>query len=141
LIIQDEDIIKAADQAMVYFEKFERDHPGIQVLMLADESQVIKERLNLLAENGLMGFFLVILLLAMFLNWRLAFWVAVAIPISFGGMFIFTSALDESISVVSSFGMIMVLGILVDDGIVICESIYSKYEEGAKSRLEAAVEV
>ena len=137
---KDEDIIKAADQARAYFEKFEQTHPNIQVLMLADESQVIKERLNLLTENGLMGFFLVILLLAMFLNWRLAFWVAVAIPISFGGMFIFTSLLDESISVVSSFGMIMVLGILVDDGIVICESIYSKYEEGAKSRLEAAVE-
>jgi len=118
---KEEDIIKVADQTKAYFAKFITENPAIKVTLLTDESEVIKKRLELLIENGLMGFFLVVLLLAMFLNWRLAFWVAIAIPISFAGMFIFASYLGESINVVSSFGMIMVLGILVDDGIVICE--------------------
>jgi len=137
---RDEDIVEVADKTKAYFEKFIGENPAIKVTLLNDESEVIKGRLQLLAENGIMGFFLVVLLLAMFLNWRLAFWVAIAIPISFAGMFIFVAGLDESINVVSSFGMIMVLGILVDDGIVICESIYSKYEEGGFSRAEAAIE-
>lgn len=137
---KDEDIIKVADKATAYFEKFTQTHPNIQVTKLTDESELIRARLELLTENGIMGFLLVVVFLAMFLNWRLAFWVAVAIPISFAGMFIFTFSLGDSLNVVSCFGMIMVLGILVDDGIVICESIYSKYEEGAGSRLEAAVQ-
>lgn len=137
---QDEDIVEVADKAKIYFEEFQSKNPAIKTTLLLDDSEVIKTRLQLLTENGLMGFFLVVLLLAMFLNWRLAFWVAIAIPISFAGMFICTSLLDESINVVTSFGMIMVLGILVDDGIVICESIYSRYEEGGLTRTEAAVE-
>ena len=137
---RDEDIVKVADKARAYFDNFIAENPSIKVTLIADESEVIKSRLQLLIENGLMGFFLVVLLLAMFLNWRLAFWFAIAIPISFAGMFIFVAYLGESINVVSSFGMIMVLGILLDDGIVICESIYSKYEEGGFSRTEAAIE-
>ena len=137
---KDEDIVDVADKTKAYFKEFQAKNPEIKSTLLLDDSEVIKTRLQLLTENGLMGFFLVVLLLAMFLNWRLAFWVAIAIPISFAGMFICTSLLDESINVVTSFGMIMVLGILVDDGIVICESIYSKYEEGGLTRTEAAIE-
>jgi len=137
---KNEDIVKVADGAKAYMADFAKKNPGIKATLLSDESNVIIERINLLVENGLVGFLLVILLLAMFLNWRLAFWVALAIPISFAGMFIFVALFGETINVVSSFGMIMVLGILVDDGIVICESIYSKYEEGGYTRTEAAIE-
>ena len=137
---KNEDIVKVAEQARAYMDDFVLKNPGIKTTLLQDESKVITERINLLMENGLVGFLLVVILLAMFLNWRLAFWVALAIPISFAGMFIFTALLGESINVVSTFGMIMVLGILVDDGIVICESIYSKYEEGKLSRTQAAIQ-
>ena len=135
-----EDIVNVAESTKAYMADFAAKNPGITATMLADESQVISDRIDLLIENGLVGFLLVIVLLAMFLNWRLAFWVALAIPISFAGMFIFVPLFGESINVVSSFGMIMVLGILVDDGIVICESIYSKYEEGNLTRTQAAIE-
>lgn len=137
---RNEDIVNVAENAIAYMEEFAKTNPGIITTQLFDESEVIKNRIDLLIENGIVGFFLVVLLLAMFLNWRLAFWVALAIPISFAGMFIFVSLLGESINVVSSFGMIMVLGILVDDGIVICESIYSKYETGEYTRTQAAIE-
>ncbi len=137
---KNEDIVHVAENTKAYMADFVAKNPGITVTMLADESDVITKRINLLIENGLVGFLLVIVLLAMFLNWRLAFWVALAIPISFAGMFIFVPLFGESINVVSSFGMIMVLGILVDDGIVICESIYSKYEQGGLTRTEAAIE-
>ena len=136
----DEDITVVAEKSKAYFEDFENKNEIIKTTLLLDESVIITDRIKLLTGNGLFGFFLVVILLAMFLNWRLAFWVALAIPISFAGMFIFVPAFGESINVVSSFGMIMVLGILVDDGIVICESIYSKYEQGGYTRTEAAVE-
>ncbi|MFK7983936.1 MAG: efflux RND transporter permease subunit [Saprospiraceae bacterium] len=137
---KNEDIVHVAENTKAYMADFAAKNPGVTATMLADDSQVISKRIDLLIENGLVGFLLVIILLAMFLNWRLAFWVALAIPISFAGMFIFVPLFGESINVVSSFGMIMVLGILVDDGIVICESIYSKYEEGNLTRTEAAIE-
>lgn len=137
---KNEDVVKVAEGTKAYMADFAKKNPGIKTTLLSDESVTITERIDLLIENGLVGFLLVIVLLAMFLNWRLAFWVALAIPISFAGMFIFVPLLGESVNVVSSFGMIMVLGILVDDGIVICESIYSKYEEGKLTRKEAAIE-
>ena len=75
----------------------------------------------------------------MFLHWRLAFWVALAIPISFAGMFIVAYLMDVTINVISLFGMILVIGILVDDGIVIGESIYQEHENG-KRRMQAALD-
>jgi multidrug efflux pump subunit AcrB len=81
---------------------------------------------------------LVLLFLALFLNVRVAFWVALAIPVSFMGMFLFAAQLGVTINVISLFGMILVIGILVDDGIVIAENIYQHYERGS-SRLEATI--
>jgi len=74
----------------------------------------------------------------MFLHYRLAFWVALAIPISFAGMFLFASLLGVTINVISLFGMIVVIGILVDDGVVIAENIYQRYEQG-QSAVQATV--
>ena len=73
---------------------------------------------------------MVVILLALFLNIRLAFWVALAIPVSFAGMFIFAGMAGVTINVISLFGMILVIGILVDDGIVIAENIYRHFEMG-----------
>ncbi len=137
---KNEDVVEVADITKNYMAAFVKKNAGIKATLLNDESEYITNRIDLLIENGLVGFLLVVVLLAMFLNWRLAYWVALAIPISFAGMFIFVPLFGESINVVSSFGMIMVLGILVDDGIVICESIYSKYEEGKFTRTQAAIE-
>ena len=90
-------------------------------------------------ENGIIGTLLVLLLLTLFLNIRMAFWVAVGIPISFLGMFVLALNFGVTINVISLFGMIVVIGILVDDAIVIGENIYSHYEQG-KSPIRAALD-
>ena len=112
---------------------------GLQLDVIRDSSVVLNQRIDLLVNNGVVGFILVVILLALFLNIRLAFWVALAIPVSFAGMFIFAGMVGVTINVISLFGMILVIGILVDDGIVIAENIYRHYEMG-KSRLEATIE-
>lgn len=81
---------------------------------------------------------LVLFFLALFLNARIAFWVAFGIPIAFFGMFIFAQFFNVTINVLSLFGMIIVIGILVDDGIVIAENIYQHYEKGEKP-IQAAI--
>jgi multidrug efflux pump subunit AcrB len=81
----------------------------------------------------------VLLFLSFFLNTRLAFWVAFGLPVAFLGMFIFASKFGVTINVLSLFGMIIVIGILVDDGIVISENIYQHYEKG-KNPVQAAID-
>ena len=135
----EEDMIDIASQITSYIEDFNSNNSEIQATIISDQSQVIKARLDTLRENGLLGFGIVLILLAMFLHWRLAFWVAIAIPISFAGMFFCAEYFGITYNVVSSFAMILVIGILVDDGIVIAESIYQKYEEGLPP-LQAALE-
>ena len=80
-----------------------------------------------------------LLFLSFFLNTRLAFWVACGIPVAFLGMFIFAAQFNVTINVLSLFGMIIVIGILVDDGIVISENIYQHYEEG-KTPIKAGID-
>ena len=112
---------------------------GLRLDVIRDSSVVLNQRIDLLVNNGVVGFILVVILLALFLNIRLAFWVALAIPVSFAGMFIFAEMAGVTINVISLFGMIVVIGILVDDGIVIAENIYRHYEMG-KGRMQATIE-
>ena len=134
-----EDMITITDLVNDYVENFNVQETDLKATIVRDGSILLRQRIDLLTENGILGFVLVIILLAMFLHWRVAFWVALSIPISFAGMFIFTNQLDVSINVISLFGMIIVIGILVDDGIVIAENIYQKHEKGM-SRVQAALE-
>ena len=99
----------------------------------------MRQRTNLLLENGGLGILLVLGLLSLFLNTRLAFWVAFGLPISFLGMLIFAGNFNITINIMSLFGMIVVIGILVDDAIVIAENIYKHYESG-KSAADSAVD-
>ncbi|GAB5551663.1 MAG: efflux RND transporter permease subunit [Saprospiraceae bacterium] len=128
----EEDLFPIVDYVKQYVADFNATHQEVGAVIISDASTVLTGRINLLTENGVIGFCIVIVLLAMFIHWRIAFWVALAIPISFGGMFIIASALDVTINVISLFGMILVIGILVDDGIVIGESIYQFHEKGEK---------
>ena len=134
-----ENQMQISSDVLAYIDEFNESNTAVEATLIRDESSYLFERLNLLRDNGVVGFFLVCLLLALFLNWRVAFWVALAIPISFAGMFALGNMVGLTINVVSSFGMIMVLGILVDDGIVIGENIYKKYEEGLEP-YDAAVQ-
>jgi len=134
-----EDMIASADVINKYIEKFNGEHDNVQLNVASDRSVVLKERTDLLTENAVVGILLVLLFLSLFLNVRLAFWVAAGLPIAFLGMFIFAANLGVTINVLSLFGMIIVIGILVDDGIVIGENIYHHYEKG-KSPVQAAID-
>jgi multidrug efflux pump subunit AcrB len=133
-----EDIRSIAQNGKDYLAKFNDENDVLQAYEVLDGTRNLNERIDVLTYNGLLGFILVLIVLTLFLNIRMAFWVAVAIPISFAGMFILSIWTGLTINVISLFGMILVIGILVDDGIVIGENIYQHYERGMRP-LEAAV--
>ena len=135
----DEDLISTAESVNEYIANFNQRYTNVQLKVVSDASITLVQRTQLLTENALVGMVLVLFFLSVFLNTRLAFWVAVGLPIAFLGMFIFAPGLDVTINVLSLFGMIIVIGILVDDGIVIAENIYHHYEKG-KSRVQAAID-
>jgi multidrug efflux pump subunit AcrB len=135
----EEDMLSINAKVKEYIEDFNASNSEVQATISRDGSTVLVQRRELLAKNGIIGFLIVLAFLAMFLHWRLAFWVALAIPISFAGMFICANLLGITINVISLFGMIIVIGILVDDGIVIGENIYQQYEDG-KPPVQAAID-
>ncbi|MDB2462545.1 efflux RND transporter permease subunit [Algibacter sp.] len=134
-----EDLISSADNVKEYIESYNQMHNNVRLDVVRDLSKTLNQRTDLLTENAIVGMLLVLLFLSLFLNTRLAFWVAFGLPISFLGMFIFAAQFDVTINVLSLFGMIIVIGILVDDGIVIAENIYQHYEKG-KTPVQAAID-
>lgn len=134
-----EDLISSADKIKDYIGEFNQKYNNVQLNVVRDLSTTLTQRTALLTENAIMGMILVLLFLSLFLNTRLAFWVAFGLPISFLGMFVFAPMFDVTINVLSLFGMIIVIGILVDDGIVIAENIYQHYEKG-KTPMQAAID-
>ena len=133
-----EDISIVAGKTRAYLENFNNINQDIKADIIQDNSIIIEQRIALLTKNGVIGFILVLLILTLFLHPSLAGWVAVAIPISFAGMFILASFYGITLNVISLFGMIIVIGILVDDGIIIAENIYQRYEKG-EDRINAAI--
>ena len=134
-----EDLITSAGLVKDYIENYNQRHNNVRLDVVRDLSVTLEQRTKLLTENAIIGMILVLLFLSLFLNTRLAFWVAFGLPISFLGMFIFAGQFDVTINVLSLFGMIIVIGILVDDGIVIAENIYQHHEKG-KSPIQAAID-
>jgi len=134
-----EDLIESADKIKAYITTFNEQHDNVVLNIASDMSITLTQRTQLLVENAIAGILLVLLFLSIFLNVRLAFWVAAGLPIAFFGMFMFVAQLGVTINVLSLFGMIIVIGILVDDGIVIGENIYQHYEKG-KSPIQAAID-
>lgn len=137
--LNEENILEAAESVAEYIETFNLQNRGVEAVLVEDGTVNLKERISLLTKNGILGAVLVMFLLGMFLRIRLAFWVAAGIPISFLGMFILLSYFGITINVLSLFGMILVIGILVDDGIVIGENIFQHYESG-KPKFKAVIE-
>ncbi|MDA3907111.1 MAG: efflux RND transporter permease subunit [Bacteroidales bacterium] len=137
--LADEDLEEITDFLRNYVEDFNASHDNAELNITFDFLSLLLSRLNLLYSNGLIGLILVLITLSLFLNVRLSLWVAWGIPASFLGMFIIASMAGITINMISLFGMILVIGILVDDGIVIAENIFQHFEMG-KSPMKAAVE-
>jgi multidrug efflux pump subunit AcrB len=105
---------------------------GVQVSTWTDMTEWYESRLDLLRRNAVMGLVLVMLVLALLLEWRLAFWVTLGIPVSFIGSMIFLPPLDASFNMISMFAFIVTLGMVVDDAIVVGEAIFKKRSEGMR---------
>jgi len=112
--------------------------PGLHLSLLNDRSDIYRQRLNLMLRNGYLGLGLVFIVLAVFLEARLAFWVSLGIPISFLGSLLFLPAAGVSINMVSLFAFIVTLGIVVDDAIVVGENVYYHRQQGLPW-MEAAI--
>ncbi|HAZ95389.1 MAG TPA: RND transporter [Porticoccaceae bacterium] len=110
---------------------------GISISVFNDEAYYLNGRLTMMSENLLMGGLLVALVLGMFLNLKVAFWVILGIPIAFAGAFWLMPMGAVTVNVLSLFAFIMVLGIVVDDAIVIGESVYSEVKADYKQRSAA----
>jgi multidrug efflux pump subunit AcrB len=137
--LPEEDLEEINDFVMDYIEEFNARNQGVELAVARNFLVFLNSRLDLLRRNGLLGLFLVIVALSMFLSFRLSLWVSIGIPISFLGMFVIASFMGVTINFQSLFGMILVIGILVDDGIVIAENIYLHFERG-KGPMHAAVD-
>ncbi|MGK0184528.1 MAG: multidrug efflux pump subunit AcrB [Verrucomicrobiales bacterium] len=134
-----ESAIVVAERVHEYVESAAtRFPPGIHLYAWDDESISIRGRLSTLTKSLLQGCLLVFVLLGLFLRPALAFWVVIGIPVSFAGGIIFMPAFDITANLMSVFGFIIVLGLVVDDAIVTGENIYSKLRTGMDP-LEASV--
>ncbi len=112
--------------------------PGVKFAIWEDDSEEFAERIDLLLQNAYIGLFLVLLVLGLFLNIKLAFWVTLGIPISILGSLIFMPLLGVSFNMISLFAFILTLGIVVDYAIVVGEAIYTQRQEGLDP-LEASI--
>lgn len=135
----EQDIAVITNALKEYQTKFNKENENYQFNIFFEFNNLLNQRIDLLSTNGLTGLILVLIFLGLFLNLKLSMWVAFGIPFSFLGLFIIGLASGITINMISLFGMILVVGILVDDGIVIAENIYSHIEKG-KSPKQAALD-
>ncbi len=136
----DEKPLEIAAAVNAYLEELRPTLPeGVYVEALRDRAQQYESRLNLLAKNGLIGLALILIVLGLFLESRLAFWVAVGIPTTIIGALVLLPLLDASINMITLFAFIITLGIVVDDAVIVGENVFHKIQSGVP-RLQAAVE-
>ncbi|PKN41114.1 MAG: AcrB/AcrD/AcrF family protein [Deltaproteobacteria bacterium HGW-Deltaproteobacteria-18] len=136
--VGDQTPISVSDAVQRHMERLNQIlPPGVHLAKRNDSSDIFRQRMDLLTRNGLMGLCLVFILLALFLEIRLAFWVSMGIPISILGSFLILPWIGVSINMISMFAFIITLGIVVDDAIVVGENVY-QYKEQGLSSLKAA---
>ena len=143
--VGDQKALEIAKLVKEYVIKSEPAMPvGVSLETWQDDSSYLRSRLRLLYRNGRAGLVLVFFILALFLRFRLAIWVTFGIPVSFLGTIWLMPAMDVSVSLISLFAFIVVLGIVVDDAIVLGENIYThqkRHGPGIKSTIGGALEV
>ena len=132
--------LEIADLVLDYVERTAPTlPPGISLTVWQNTARILSDRLWLMARNGATGFVLVFIVLALLTELRLAFWVSLGIPISFLGAFMVMPGLDVTANFVSTFAFILVLGIVVDDAIIVGENIF-RHREAHGDKLRSAIE-
>jgi multidrug efflux pump subunit AcrB len=130
------DIAEAVDE--VLHELGQTLPPGVEYRIDSNSAEDFADRLDLLLKNGVLAVIIILLILSLFLEFRLSFWIMMGMAISFIGSFTVLPMLDVSINMISMFGFLVALGIVVDDAIVVGENVYV-YRERGLDRMTAAI--
>ncbi len=132
--VGDQRVLDLVEEVKAYVVGAAERLPGeLDLVVWRDGSKSLRDRLDILVRNGRSGFLLVFVVLALFLRLRLAFWVAIGVPIAFLGSLMLFPPLGISIDVISLFAFILVLGLLVDDAIVVGENVHRHQERGEQA--------
>jgi HAE1 family hydrophobic/amphiphilic exporter-1 len=135
-----EDALKIMDQVKDFFEKEDlAAPPGVEFKITQDVSKIVRDRLNMLTINGFEGLVLVFLTLWLFFSFRMSFWVTMGLPVSFCMTFFFMKQIGFSLNMLSMVGLLIGVGILMDDAIVIVENVAAELERGKKP-LQATID-
>lgn len=138
--VGDQSPIGISKEVLAIMEEVETElPPGVYWRVDGNRAAHFRDRMNLLLNNGLLAMFIVMALLALFLEFRLAFWVMMGMAASFIGGIIFLPVIGMSVNMVSMFAFLVVLGIVVDDAIVVGENVYEKRQQGMNF-IDAAIE-
>jgi multidrug efflux pump subunit AcrB len=125
------DIIDVVDRITELTDTFRSESGGrFEYMISNDQSYYVRRRLNVLINNGLVGILLVSLSLFLTLGWRISLVTVIGIPIAFAGTFVWMGQADVTVNLMSLFGLILVLGMVVDDAIIVAENVYRRLEEG-----------
>lgn len=139
------DILTAQKVVMDLIKKFEKNSDAdLGIVLMDDESYAVRNRLNIISSNGILGFFLIVLVLLFFLDAKTGFWVAMGIPFCMAFTLLIANIAGYTVNNMTLAGIIIVLGIVVDDAIIIAENIIRHTEEGmamAKAAVVGTVEV
>lgn len=160
--VGDQDVIKISDQVKAYvagrrgerrdfgplesdteaawklgYERFQVAMPPGNLITTTDLARFVEGRLDLLLRNALYGGLLVFITLVLLLNWRISFWVAAGLVVSLLGTLTLMAAMDISLNFLTMFGLIIVIGVLVDDAIVVAENITARHEKGEPALIAA----
>jgi len=133
------DTIAIANAVKKLMKRYEKLLPkDVKLSFYYDTSKFVRTRMNTMVRNGILSMILVAVMLLLFMNWRIALLVVAGLLVSFFGTFIYLKLVNSSFNMISLFSLILVLGMLVDDAIVVCENVYRHMEEG-KSPYDAAL--
>lgn len=133
------DVITTVDLVKAHMDKARAKHNNqLDIFYSADLSKYVRNRLDIVTNNGLIGLLLVLVVLGAFLSFKTAFWVAVSLPVSLLGTVALLGVTGETINLVSLAAMILVLGIVVDDSIIVAESIHH-YKQTGENKFKSAV--
>ena len=145
-LVGDQDVLLAAEQLRAYVKQKQSEMPAnVSIDYWYDQARYLQARIDLLYRNFAIGMVLVLFLLTMFLRPSVAFWVAMGIPISFGGALIILPQIGVTVNVLSAFMFIVVLGIVVDDAIIVGENVFRRRiklkEDNITSTIKGTMEV
>jgi multidrug efflux pump subunit AcrB len=136
---RDQDILEVFDQVAAFVAKEQQQAPaGIRLALTQDRSSIVRDRLDMLLDNGIIGLALVFLVLWLFFSFRYSFWVTMGLPVSFLGGLLLLPLLGVTINMISMVGLLIGIGLLMDDAIVIAENIAARLGRGDRP-MQAAV--